>query len=96
VTPATDPLAVTLNGPKHLWVDRDDSVLIVDSENNVIRRYLPRKNKVVLVAGTGKRGSALSSDPLKTELRQPHGVNVDGQGRIYISDSYNGRVLRID
>ena len=54
------------------------------------------KNKVVLVAGTGKRGSALSDDPLKTELRQPHGVNVDGHGRIYISDSYNGRVLRLE
>ncbi|HTD67755.1 MAG TPA: hypothetical protein VK846_14615 [Candidatus Limnocylindria bacterium] len=95
VTSATDPLVVTLKGPKHLWVDRDDTVLIVDSENDVIRRYLPTENKVVLVAGTGKRGATLSADPLKTELRHPHGVNVDLQGRIYISDSVNGRVLRI-
>ena len=29
-----------MKGPKHLWVDRDDSVLIVDSENDVVRRYL--------------------------------------------------------
>lgn len=94
VTATTDPLAVTLKGPKHIWVDRDDTVLIVDSENDVIRRYLPKENKVVLVAGTGKRGSALNSDPLKTEFRHPHGVNVDAQGRIYISDSMNSRVLR--
>ena len=85
-----------MKGPKHLWADHDDTVLIVDSENDVIRRYLPRENKIVLVAGTGKRGSALDVDPLKTELRHPHGINVDAQGRIYISDSNNSRVLRIE
>lgn len=84
-----------LKGPKHLWVDHDDSVLIADTENDVIRRYLPKERRAVLVAGTGKRGAVLNPDPLKTELRQPHGVNVDGQGRIYICDSMNGRVLRI-
>lgn len=94
-TPTTNPLEVTLKGPKHLWVDRDQSVLIVDSENDVIRRYLPKENQVVLVAGTGKRGSTLNPDPLKTEMRHPHGVNVDQQGRIYISDSNNSRVLRL-
>ena len=96
VTSVMEPLKVTLKGPKHLWVDRDDTVLIVDSENDVVRRYLPQEDKVVLVAGTGKRGSALNVDPLKTELRHPHGVNVDAQGRIYISDSNNSRVLRIE
>jgi streptogramin lyase len=95
VTPATSPLEVTLNGPKHLWVDRDESVLIADTENHVIRRYSPKENKVVLVVGTGKRGALLNADPLKTELRQPHGVNVDAKGRIYISDSMNSRVLRL-
>jgi DNA-binding beta-propeller fold protein YncE len=95
VTAATDPLAVTLKGPKHLWVDRDETVLIVDSENDVLRRYSPKENKMAIVAGTGKRGSVLNADPLKTEFRHPHGVNVDAQGRIYISDSMNGRVLRL-
>lgn len=95
VTPTTAPLEVTLKGPKHLWVDRDDTVLIVDSENDVLRRYVPKENKVLLVAGTGKRGAALNSDPLKTEFRHPHGVNVDAKGRIYVSDSNNSRVLRI-
>jgi hypothetical protein len=81
----------TLKGPKHLWVDRDETVLIADSDNDVIRRF--KDNKLTVIAGTGKRGSALNSDPLKTDLRQPHGVNVDARGRIFISDSVNGRVL---
>lgn len=95
LTSTTNPLEVTLNGPKHLWVDRDETVLIADTENHVVRRYLPKEKKVVLVAGTGKRGLEFNPDPLKTSLRQPHGVNVDAKGRIYISDSANSRVLRL-
>ena len=95
VTPTTNPLEVTLNGPKHLWVDRDETILIADTENHVIRRYLPKENKVLLVAGNGKRGAEFNPDPFKASLRQPHGVNVDARGRIYISDSSNSRVLRL-
>jgi len=92
----TNPLEATLKGPKHLCVDKDDNVLIADSDNHAIRKFLPRENKLVLAAGTGQRGKALSTDPLKTELNQPHGVEVDAKGRIYIADSSNGRVLRIE
>ena len=96
-TPAENPRAATLRGPKHLCVDRDDNVLIADSDNCVIRKFLPRENRLILVAGTGKQGlGAAGGDPLKTALNHPHGVSVDGQGRIYISDSYNGRVLRLE
>ncbi len=95
-TPTENPLEATLKGPKHLCVDKDGNVLIADSDNHVIRKYLPKENKLVRVAGTGKAGRGLNSDPLKTELNQPHGVSVDAQGRIYISDSSNSRVLRIE
>jgi DNA-binding beta-propeller fold protein YncE len=96
LTDTENPREATLKSPKHLCVDKEDNVLIADSDNHVIRKYLPRENKLVRVAGTGKAGKALSDDPLKTELNQPHGVSVDAQGRIYIADSSNGRVLKIE
>jgi sugar lactone lactonase YvrE len=96
LTATTNPLEATLRGPKHLCVDADDNVLIADSDNHVIRKYLPREHKLVLIAGTGKAGRSLDPDPLKTELNHPHGVAVDGQGRIYVADSLNGRILRIE
>ena len=97
LTDTTNPLVATLRGPKHLCVDADDNVLIADTDNGVIRKYLPRENKLVLFAGTGKQAKgALGGDPLKTALNHPHGVSVDAQGRVYISDSYNGRVLRME
>ena len=91
-----DALLATLNGPKHLCLDRDGSVLIADAENHVIRRYTPKDGRIVRVAGTGKAGSAgVGGEPLACELRRPHGVTVDRDGTLFITDSYNDRVLKI-
>jgi sugar lactone lactonase YvrE len=86
-----------MNGPKHLCIDRDQSVLIADTENHVIRRYTPRDGKISRVAGTGKKGaSGLGGPPLEAELSQPHGIYVHADGTIYISDSSNHRVVKIE
>jgi glucose/arabinose dehydrogenase len=85
-----------MDGPKHLIVDRDDSVLIVDTENHAIRRYTPEDGRLTLVAGTGKKGSAgLGGPPEAVGLNRPHGVYVDRDNALLISDSDNHRVLRI-
>lgn len=91
-------LESAFNGPKHLCIDKDGSVLIADTENHRIVRYVPGAEKLVAVAGTGKQGTAgLGGDPLKAEFNQPHGVNVHPKsGAIYISDASNGRVLKIE
>ena len=47
----------TFNGPKHLCVDRDNNVLIADTENHLVRKYLSKEGKIVRVAGTGKVGT---------------------------------------
>jgi DNA-binding beta-propeller fold protein YncE len=91
-----DALAAAFNGPKHLCVDPDGIVLIADSGNHVIRVFVPAADKMALVAGTGKAGTAgLGGPPTKCQLSQPHGVYVHTSGDIYIADSGNGRILRI-
>lgn len=86
----------TLNSPKFLWVEKDGKVLIADSSNHAIRRYDPATGMVRTVAGTGKPGKgAPGGDPLATALRHPHGVAVDSKGTVYISDSENGRILKL-
>jgi sugar lactone lactonase YvrE len=90
-------LAATMNGPKHLCVDREGNVLIADTENHVIRKYQPKDGRIIRVAGTGKKGSAgVGGPPELAEFNQPHGVTVAPNGQIYISDASNGRVLRIE
>ena len=90
-------LDAALNGPKHLCIDRDGSVLIADTENHRIVRFSPKDGTITAVAGTGKKGKTLGDgDPLKAEFNQPHGVIVHPKtGDIYISDASNGRVLKI-
>jgi sugar lactone lactonase YvrE len=89
-------LAATLRGPKHLCVDRGGNVIIADTDNHVIRKYLPKEGKLVRTAGTGKTGSTgVGGPPDKVELNQPHGVSVDGVGTLYIVDSWNNRVLKV-
>jgi sugar lactone lactonase YvrE len=90
-------LQAQLNGPKHLCVDRDDNVIVADTENDVIRKYTPRDGHIVRVAGTGKRGSAgAGGPPDKAELAQPHGVAVDATGVLYIVDSNNHRIFKVE
>lgn len=87
----------TMNGPKHLCIDRDNSVLIADAENHFIRRYVPKDGSIQRVAGTGKKSSeGVGGDPLKVGLARPHGVTIHPKtGELYITDSYNNRVLKM-
>lgn len=89
-------LNAAMNGPKHLCVDKDDTVLIADTENHRIVRYVPAKKTLEPVAGTGKKGPAMNADPKKVELSQPHGVTIHPKTEeLYITDSYNNRILKI-
>lgn len=93
-----EALAARFDGPKHISVEKSGDVLITDTENHVIRRYSPKDGKITRVAGTGTKGSAGLGGPAdKLELNRPHGTVVHPvTGAIYVSDSDNHRVLRIE
>ena len=91
-------LQARFSGPKHIEVDADDSVLIVDTENHTVRRFVPKDGSLRRVIGTGEVGAALvATDPLQCQLKRPHGVLLQPKTRrLYVSDSENHRVLRLD
>jgi sugar lactone lactonase YvrE len=92
-----DARKATMNGPKHLCVDLDDNVIIADTANHVIRKYTPKDGKITRIAGTGKKGDSKDGGaPLATPLNDPHGVYVHPNGTLYIADSMNGRVFRLE
>ena len=92
-----DARHATLNGPKHLCFDLNGDVIIADTENHVIRRYSPNDGRIVRIAGSGVKGNkGIGGPALQVELNQPHGVYVHQDGSLYISDSSNHRVLRVE
>jgi len=55
-------LAAVFDAPKEMAVDRDGSLLIVDTENHAIRRFDPRTGTVLAVAG-GRQGGGGDGGP---------------------------------
>jgi hypothetical protein len=90
-------LMATMNGPKHVSVDLVDDVIITDTENHVIRKLLVAQGRIVRIVGTGTQGSAgVPGPPAGAQLARPHGVFVAPDGKLYLSDSLNNRVLRVE
>lgn len=87
----------TMNGPKYVAMDASGNVLICDTENHCLRRYSPTTGNIELIAGAPpKAGTKVGATLRETELRRPHGVRVGPDGKLYIADTYNNRVLRAD
>lgn len=90
-------LKAKLNGPKHLCIDPNGNVLIADTENHRIRVYRPSDGTIWNVAGTGVKGKeGLGGPAIEAELNLPHGVTIGPRGVVFICDSGNSRILKIE
>jgi uncharacterized repeat protein (TIGR01451 family) len=80
-----------------LALDNAGNLFIADAGNNRIRRLDAATGKISTVAGTG--ASSFSGDnglATAATFSAPSGVAVDAAGNLYISDTNNGRVRRVD
>lgn len=89
---------VKLVDVKHLGFDAEGNVLIADNFANQVKKYLIADRKLVVVAGSGSKGTGgLNGPPLEAELTGPHAVYFHrATGAVYIGDSRNKRVLKIN
>jgi len=85
-----------LNLPTGLAIGFGDTLFIADTGNNVIRHIGPG-GAIHTVAGTGEAGyRGDPGDALDAVLHAPGGIAFDGQGNLYIADTLNQRVRRVD
>lgn len=87
-----------LNGPTGMAMDAANYIYVADSDNHIIRKTLltgTTPNPISTVAGTpGSAGNGGDGGPATSALlNNPHGVQVDPAGDIYISDS-DSHVIR--
>jgi len=86
-----------LDSPEGLAVDSAGNIYVADSHNNRVRRIDSSKGTITTVAGTGAGAFAGdSASATSASLALPKGISIDGKGNIYIADSSNHRLRRVD
>ena len=84
-----------LNRPSFVTCDDNGNLYVSDTENNVVR--LIRSSKIFTVAGSGRSGYRGDGGPAtEALLSNPAGLCVDGAGNLYVSDTDNHVVRKID
>jgi sugar lactone lactonase YvrE/DNA-binding CsgD family transcriptional regulator len=88
--------AAQLNGPEALALDAAGNLFIADTLNNRIRR-VALDGTITTVAGTGTFGFGGDGGlATRAHLKLPRGLATDPRGLLYIADSDNNRIRRVD
>ena len=86
-----------LSHPQGVAVDGDGNVYIADTDNNRVRKVDAATGTISTIAGTGEEGGGGDGGPAtQAQFSEPHGVALDGDGHLYIADSSNHRIRRVD
>ena len=91
---ATD---AALNMAHEIQFDQDGHLYIVERDSHTVRRVDATTSIISTVAGTGEAGFLGDGGPATAaQLRQPHSIAFDPQGRLLICDIGNHRIRRVD
>jgi len=87
--------AASFHWPSGIAIDASNNLFIADLGNNRIRRVDALTKIISTVAGGG---SAIGDNgwAVNAALNQPRDVAVDKQGNLYIADTQNHRVRKVD
>ncbi len=95
--PAT---AAQLGQPRDVAVDEEGNIYIAEYYNSTVRKVSVATGIITTIAGiaTPVSGSYGGDGGPATAalLDRPEGVSLDSSGNIYIADTYNNRIRRID
>jgi sugar lactone lactonase YvrE len=83
--------------PSGIIFDNTGSIIFADTQNNVVRRVSSTNGNMTTVAGNGMAGfSGDGGAATNAALNSPNGLAMDSFGNLFISDSGNNVVRRVD
>ncbi len=91
-------LEMSLSNPFGMQPAPDGSLVICSFDQHVLYRLDPSYNRLERICGTGRAGMSGTGGehPTHVALNQPHEVQIDQQGNIFVADTLNHRVGKID
>ena len=92
--PARDAL---LNEPYEVRFDGAGNIVFVEMRNHLVRRIDAKTGTISTIAGTGRPGFSGDDGPAtNAQLNQPHSIQLDRDGHLYVCDIGNHRIRRVD
>ena len=89
--------SASLNSPIGVAVDALGNLFIADFGSHRVRRVDAATGVITTVAGDGTYGFSGDGGPATSaRLRSPTGVAVDASGNLFIADSGNNRIRRVE
>ncbi|GHC32018.1 hypothetical protein GCM10010507_00190 [Streptomyces cinnamoneus] len=86
-----------LNHPRAVVVDTGGNLYIADTDNDRVRRVDAKTRTITTVVGDGSAIFSGDHGPaVNAGLNRPRGVVVDSEGSLYVADTHNHRVRRVD
>jgi uncharacterized protein (TIGR03437 family) len=88
--------SASINAPEGLALDAAGNVYIADTNDNAVRKVTPN-GIITTIAGNGLTGFAGDGGlATRAQLNRPRAVAVDSAGNVYVADTGNHRVRRVD
>lgn len=90
-------ISAQLNSPFGVRVDAAGDLYIADTASNVIRKVNAATGTISTIVGGASAGySGDGGDATKAQLNGPSDFAIDESGNLYIADSQNGAVRKVD
>ncbi|KLU66425.1 serine/threonine-protein kinase PknD [Desulfosporosinus acididurans] len=93
-----NPLKAKFNTPQGIAIDKKGNLYIADTQNDIIRRISSDWTNIITIAGqAGIGGFSGDGGPAKeATLNNPIGLAFDSVGNLYVADTFNHRIRKID
>lgn len=89
-------LSASLNLPHEIRFDRAGDLYIVDMQNHAVRKVVLSTGLITTIVGNGKPGYSGDDGPASAaQLNQPHSIQFDPAGDLFICDIRNNVIRKI-